>query len=581
MDRIAELMAKGVDNLDADELAELKDLLHAEADARLDSDDSTDDTVLGELEEIAAHLDAVKAEEARRETEASERAEKKAALAGRIRGEADGGDDADEGAPEPETAEEEPPAEEPEADEPEAVEEKVLVDAVTADAAPKPRISRVAARRPEHTSPVRRNQPRKQAALVASANVPGVQGGDRLNDPSKLAAAFTAAAELAASSQTKIKLPVATLRGDIPEELQLDRDAVRNEAKIAARTGLPALTASGGICAPVPYRYDLPTVGDDSRPVREALARFGAVRGGIRTLVPPTITDVDGEAGPIGIWTEANDQNPSSPTTKPYLTIACDDDENTTKVYAITRSFKIGNFRDKWYPEQVNAYLDLANTWQARYADAKLLQAVSAGSKVVTHGQLLGSAQDVFTALRQLFAGIRFRHRIARSQTFRVIGFEWVRDNIITDLVRKGPGDATLEERLVMAETQVDAFFRGQGANISWSPDYEWGRAIGQTGGPLSTTTQGVGAVVGYPSVARFYVHLEGSWLFLDGGSLDLGVIRDATLVGTNDMLMFAETFEAAHYHGLPGESYVYDIDICANGGIASALDINPCVSGS
>jgi hypothetical protein len=138
----------------------------------------------------------------------------------------------------------------------------------------------------------------------------------------------------------------------------------------------------------------------------------------------------------------------------------------------------------------------------------------------------------------------------------------------------------TVEERLVMAETAVDAFFRARGVNISWSPDYEFGKTIGQPGGPLAGV-QGIGPVIGYPSVARFYVHMEGSWLFLDGGSLDLGVIRDQTLVGTNDMLMFAETFENVHYHGVPNESYVYDIDICANGGIASALDINPCVSGS
>jgi hypothetical protein len=30
----------------------------------------------------------------------------------------------------------------------------------------------------------------------------------------------------------------------------------------------------------------------------------------------------------------------------------------------------------------------------------------------------------------------------------------------------------------------------------------------------------------------------------LDGGTLDLGIIRDSSLVGTNDYKMFIETFE-------------------------------------
>lgn len=580
MDRINELIAKGIENLTAEELAELRDLCHEEADARLDGD-ATDET-LAELEQIAEHLDAVRAEEQRRAEVEAEKAEKKQQLADRIKGveSSDEGDEGDETDPEASAEGDEGETEaegeaEANADaETETAPEGEKVPATVASS--KPVVSRVAARRPDTHTPRRSNV--RQAALVASANVPGVVAGAKLDSRERIHAAFDAAAQLAASSQTKIKLPVATLRADIPQELMLGRDPVLNEDRIAKRVGPQALLASGGICAPVPYRYDLPTVGDNARPVRDALARFGAERGGVRTLVPPTIADVEGA---IGQWTVDTDEAPGE-ATKPYLTIACDDSETTTKVYAITRSFKVGNFRDRWFPEQIRAYLDLANTFQARFAESKLLATIASGSKNVTHGQVLGSAQDIFTSLDQLFMSIRFRHRLPRSQSFRVIGFEWVRDNIIADLIRKGPGDGTLEERLVMAETAVDAFFRARNVNITWSPDYEFGRTIGQAGGPPAGVQNGSGTpAIGYPSVARFYVHLEGSWLFLDGGQLDLGVIRDSSLVGTNDMLLFAETFENAHYHGVPGESYTYDIDICANGATVAADDIAVCVSGS
>ena len=36
----------------------------------------------------------------------------------------------------------------------------------------------------------------------------------------------------------------------------------------------------------------------------------------------------------------------------------------------------------------------------------------------------------------------------------------------------------------------------------------------------------------------------EGTLLFLDGGTLDLGVTRDGTMLGANEYATFVETFE-------------------------------------
>jgi hypothetical protein len=586
VDRIAELIAKGIENLSTEELVELEMLCHAETDERLDAD--LTDEVLADLETIAVTIEAVKAESTSRAEAAAERQRKRQELADRIKGTPEEDeepeveveaevevDPASEDLPEIESADSPLVPASAETPGAEAVPVVASNTTTTANSGP-PVISRVAARRPATHAP--RPTPRvRQAAMVASANVPGVSQGSRLDTPKAMFDAFDAGASVVAGARKELQIPVITSRSEIPNELMLGRDAYVNAEKLRARTSPEALVASGGVCSPVPYRYDLPTWGDNARPVRDALARYGAQRAGVRTFIPPTIADVG--AG-IGQWTITNDENPTSPATKPCATIICDDDEVITKIYAITDCLKVGNFRDRWDPERVRAYIDLSGVYHSRYAESLNLKGIATGSKVVTHGQVLGTAQDVFTSLDQLFAGIRYRHRIARGQRFRVIGFEWVRDNLIADLIRTGPGDATLEERLVMAVGEVDRFFASHAANVTWSPDYENGRAVGQTGGPFAGV-QGVGAVVGYPTKARFYVFLEGSWLFLDGGQLDLGVIRDSTLVGTNDMMIFSESFENVHYHGLPGESYVYDLDICANGGIASALDIDPCTSGS
>lgn len=574
MDRINELIAKGLDNLTDEELSELRDLLHEQANDLLDADAS--DETNAALEEIANNLDAVKAESGAREAAKAERAAKARELADRIRADATAEEEDPEGEPAAEpSAEADEPAEE-QTEEPAPAQAETPREPIAAAA--RPVVTRVAARRPQSAKP--KATETVQSAIVASANVPGIAAGTVLDTEGKLADAFMRAADAASSYRGggALKLPVATLRADIPQERMLGRDAVTNAEKLKAITSPQALVASGGACAPVPYRYDLPVVGTDAQPVRDgALARFGAQRGGIKTLIPPTLSSV---GGALGKWTMANDENPSSPTTKPYLTIDCDNDESETDIYALTQSVKIGNFRNKWFPEQVAAYMSLIGTAQARLAEAYRLEGIANGSTVVTHGQILGTARDVFTALRQLIATQRYRLRVPRSTPVRVICPDWLRDNVIIDLIRQNTSGDTIDEKLAAAETQVDSFFRALGANVTWHIDYEYGQTIADPGGPLAGA-QGAGAVIGWPNKVRVYVYLEGSWLFLDGGSLDLGVIRDADLVGTNDMLMFSETFENVHYHGVPGESFAYDIDICANGGYPSALDIDPCVSGS
>jgi hypothetical protein len=59
--------------------------------------------------------------------------------------------------------------------------------------------------------------------------------------------------------------------------------------------------------------------------------------------------------------------------------------------------------------------------------------------------------------------------------------------------------------------------------------------------------------------------------LFLDGGTLDVGIIRDSTLVGTNDYKMFVETFEGIAKVGV--ESLQVTSTIQVNGARAALRD--------
>lgn len=571
MERIRELLDKSIGSLSSEELIELQGLLREEANATLaDGGDDPTQEQLDLVDELIAALEATNEELAKREGERAARAARAAEQAKKING-------ADEAEDDPNA--EEAPVAEPvaeEAPEPEPEVEKVPVAA----AAPAPKITRLAARRPAVAAPIAKDSGASNVApMVAAANVPGVVAGQRLDDPDRMFKAWDSAVRLAMTAGANgTKIPVVTMSLDVPDARQLDpKDAYGNMAKIKAVCGAEALTASGGVCAPIPARYDLPVEGIDARPVRDSLARFVAQRGGVATLVPPTLSDV---TGAVGQWTMDNDEAPASPATKPYLTISCDLDVNETEVYAITEQVKIGNFRARWNPEQIAAYMSLIGTWRARYAESLLLKTIADGSVKLVHGQVLGASADVFTTLRQFIATQRYRLRMARGAALHMTAPDWLRDLIIIDLVRLSGDGGTREERLARAEAVMTSWFAALNVNVTWHLDFEDGTNIGAAGGGLAGV-QGAGPVIGFPSVVRLLVYPEGAWLGLEGGSWDFGVIRDSTLVGTNDYMMFTEFAENAHYHGVPGESFVIDLDICANGGYMGPLDVDPCEAGS
>jgi hypothetical protein len=87
------------------------------------------------------------------------------------------------------------------------------------------------------------------------------------------------------------------------------------------------------------------------------------------------------------------------------------------------------------------------------------------------------------------------------------------------------------------------------------------------------TGAQGAGGAVEFPDTVTWYLFAEGTFLFLDGGTLDLGIIRDSTLVGTNDYKMFVETFEGVAKVGVESLKVVSTIAI--NGAAAALRDTN------
>lgn len=347
---------------------------------------------------------------------------------------------------------------------------------------------------------------------------------------------------------------------------RLGGDSAANTATVTAAIAQhqAALVASGGICGPVPSLYDYPTVrGTTRRPVRDALVRLEGERGGVRLIPPPSLADV---AAGITTWTEANDTTPGSdgPATKGIVTMDCPT-EVEVLVHAVVQRLRFGNFRGRYQPEQVAQWMQLLDVAHAREAEGQLLDAIDSGSTATTAGQLLGTARDVLAVADRAGAQYRDRQRLDDDAFVVTIAPSWLRSMMRADLTRQLPGD----QAMGVTNGQIDAMFAAHGVRIAWALDAE----------PM-TTAQGIGALGGWPSTVTLRMFAPGTWAFIDGGQLDLGVVRDPVLNQTNDAEMFAESFEAAVQLGL--DSIAITADVCPDGSSASTADTGGiCDTGS
>lgn len=545
------------------------------------------DEVLAELTEIRDHVAAIRTETEARETAAAEADERAAALLAEIRGEGETPPEGEPTAPaegepaapaEPaEPAEPAAPAEPAEPAAPEGDAEAIAAAAPPAGLAPfQRRRTPVAVRRPPATAPTDRAG-EGALSLVASANLGGtLDAGTAISTPEMLGAAFMATFDHTDGYQgpaTTISVARGgavggrTVEDLYGSERYLSRDPRANERRIAATQDRDVLTAAGGRCVHSDVLYDLPIIAStDARPVRDQmLTRFGADRGGVITTPPPILTELDGS---VTFWTEANDRNPVSPATKNCIELTCPDEDETI-VEAVVSCLTIGNFRARFNPEQVAAWVSLANVNHARQADTKLLTTIGAGSTQVTTGQILGTARDVLTSLARIIAAAESRNRTLDGTPWTYGAPRWLRDQMRVDIIRQMPvGD--VNETLAIADAKIDEMFAAQGVTPIWLLDGEAGQVFGP---------QGDGPLTGWPDKVIQYLYPTGSWLFLDGGMIDFGLGRDNTSNRVNKFNIMSETFEGAHFHGV--ESFKITSDVCPDGSASALVDIAPCTVGS
>ena len=387
-------------------------------------------------------------------------------------------------------------------------------------------------------------------AITAGADIPGYTAGSPMNDMSAVAEAMSKRLHglRRVNGGDGEQHIVASVTTSFPESRTLTQDAESNWAKVQAVTGPEALVASGGHSAPYTIKYDIFGLGTTARPVRDSLPTFQADRGGIRFVTPPVLSSY-GNA--VGIWTNATDITPGTDT-KTSLTVTAAN-ENTVATDAVTLQLQFGNLMTRAYPELIARHNELGLIQHAREAEQNLLTKIGAASTAVTTTSLIGFGRDFLVQIGRAAAAYRSRHRLEADAPLRAIVPSWVADAMQADLALNMPGDGTL----AVAQSEINGYVKARGVNLTTSLD---ANVFG---------SQGAAALLEFADSFTWYLFAEGSFLFLDGGTLDLGIIRDSSLVGTNDYKMFVETFENIAFVGV--ESLAITSTISVNG-VAAAL---------
>lgn len=582
MEKIRELLGR-LGTLNPDELETLKGEVVAEFD-RVHGEDTTAENV-AILNELAEAGTQILAENQTRADAAAAAETAKAAAAEAmkaLRGEDDG---------EPEGDGKEEPAAEPVADEPAEGEEteeqkaaKAAAAAAEAEPEGEPAAEPVAVTASSSVAALARRgrvQGNPEAALARRGNSPKVI----------LASAFPLEGEINRSALSEVMCDtlgrmlrqgpprgvalVASAEVQYPENLCLGLDVEQNTAIMEREAGMAAVVASGGVCGPTNVDYDIPTWATAERPLKEGLPAFQATRGGIRFIQPPDI----GELGAAtAIWTEATDANPGA-ATKPVFSVQCGQ-EQLVYVNAVSTRLGFGNMQSRFQPELVAANTDLAIAAAARKAEIKLLELITEKCvKDVTSAKVLGATRDLVTAMQQAAAAFRYSHRIPRSLMLTGIFPEWLKDLIKIDLARESAHQQDNDwNALAISEDQVIGLIKSAGINPIFTLD-SLPELAGGTGYPtqqLAVQTAN-GAINTFPSKLEWKMFPEGTMQFLDGGRLDLGVVRDSTLDATNDYETFVETFEGIADRGFANSALQFVTELCANGQSGATATVATC----
>jgi len=447
-------------------------------------------------------------------------------------------------------------------------------------------VARLSERRPEAVKPESAVQ-RASAGLAARFTNGSTNDGDAIG-VSDLAQAIVekrlSMGNVPSGIFDKISVASATLNfgddvvgGGAQENYNVFRRVSSQHGTVRQET--TALVASGGVCAPLEPDYDFFRLAEEMNPVERCLPLVGAPRGGIRYIVPPDFRDA---AGGVRVTTEAEDQdgyttsNPplappatNSTPPKPCVRVECPPIEEC-RVDAVSRCVTFGNLNYRVFPEQVEAFLADLSVIFTETKEIFYLDAIDANSTPVTAGPSpYGASRAAAYDLSVAAANYRRRHHMSPDATLQVMLPSWAIEFIKIDMLN----DHSLGlSNWCLSDADVACWFAQNNLDVCFYYDSATGA------GQAFNDIQAPGAINQWPDTMVSYMFAPGTFVRLDGGTLDVGLVRDSILNGTNDLQLFAEQWVQVCKIGL--ESLRIEHTLCPTGAATEPVPPLVCAAG-
>lgn len=315
----------------------------------------------------------------------------------------------------------------------------------------------------------------------------------------------------------------------------VDQNNARLAALFGAGLGSPE-AAAGGLCGPGDVDHSVGVCSETGRPVRDGLVQVLANRGRLHFAPNVGIGDLDGA---VSVWTAAMDESPGD-NVKPCPPIVCPD-ELSCEVDAVTRCLTVGNFQAKFSPEVWAANLQVLLATFDRIAEQKAIAEIHAAATVLPVTPGTNVLVSFLTAVNTALASDRSIQRNQSGQ-YTLIADQWLRE-VLRSQVVANQGVANNFDALQLADAQINGWLTSQGITPIWTNDGTINEADG---------THRISTVPGeLPTTGGAYLFPREAFMFLDGGTLDLGTnITDSSLNATNDRQAFAESFEKVCFRG-------------------------------
>jgi hypothetical protein len=474
-----------------DELATVETLLLAEFDKMMD--DGTSDVAT--LTEIAEAVEAVRGELHNRDVAAEEAAQAVAVLADRLRPAAVADPEVQESEDAPDTSDSETESAS------EVVEERILVTASADKISPKAPSARAVARR--SVSP-EAPKPSAEVVITAAADIPGYAGGVTI-DKIGLAKALHAKARTLSNGSGYV--PVAQIQ--IPNDNKLGADLSYN-MDILDRVADPAqsLTASGW-CAPSNNLYSM--FGIEGSDGLIDLPTVQITRGGLNV---PNFVGIDEADDALWSWTEANQDDPEA--TKPCLYIPCPSFTDY-RLEAEGLCLTNGNLTDRAFPELTARFVALTINAHLHRLSGLVTGKITASATAVAVSAVASSAAGtILNAIDLQVADYRSQYKMPVNSILEAVFPLWTKELIRADFaMRVAPGYSNVTDEDIVAHFAV------RKVRVQFIHDYQ----------PLYSSTP----KTYFPTSMTFLLYPAGGYVRGDGGTIDLGVIRDSVLNATND----------------------------------------------